>query len=304
MRKSNESDIFTCVFTSMNRISRIFKSALFAFALSVSAISCSNDEFFGFDDVNYNYKDDNCIIIDSSLLTDYTNYITSYYSFINDVFAIDSSKMSICCVKDEKTVYVKRGKGSLSTVRKNYEKLIKNHPEYKAFSYDQVKSLMNQVYMRNKDVQQIKYDRKGFPRNRDGNPENVQCLTGSHLLQDNVTYLVEDISYPLHTDICSEADALMIASYATATYTLEFSGYAWPDQSGCVFTAGSLTSYSTVLPEVGSPTPKYSFHYHLSGCTEGNSYDFTAFDNLAANCNIKKHAIFSPIGDDYNIYYY
>ena len=288
----------------MKRISSFFKLALFAFVISASVISCSNDEFFGFEDVNYNYKNDNWDNFDSSLLTDYTNYITSYYSFINDVLAIDSSKMSICCVKDGKTVYVKRGKGTLPIVRKYYEKLIKTHPEYKTFSYDQVKSLMNQAYITNKNIQQIMYDRKVFPRNRDSNPENVQCLTGSHLLQDNVTYLVEDISYPLHTDICSEADALMIASYATATYTLEFSGYAWPDQSGCVFTAGSLTSYSIVLPEVGSPTPKYSFHYHPSGCTEGNSYDFTAFDNLAANCNIKTHAIFSPIGEDYNIYYY
>ena len=73
MRETNETDIFTNEFISMKRISNFFKMALFAFVFSVSAISCSNDELFGFEDVNYNYKDDNWDNFDSSLLTDYTN---------------------------------------------------------------------------------------------------------------------------------------------------------------------------------------------------------------------------------------
>ena len=59
MRKTNKSNIFTGDSTTMKRISNYLKLALFAFVISTSVISCSNDEFFGLEDeISYDFYSD------------------------------------------------------------------------------------------------------------------------------------------------------------------------------------------------------------------------------------------------------
>lgn len=249
----------------MKRIIDYLKLALFAFVVSASVISCSNDKFWWIDNI-----DSPLDIKKIANSFEYREYLNEYFSFLNSALETDTSHMELFDDLGTHLIYCKIDTCDFTGVISKLKVLESIYPEFASATPLEQKSVMdyaitNDDYLREKIGIKI----KPFKRTRSGNYEDA---------------FVSMMCYPFNgyfffrEDTRIELGTSAYAKCAAATFTMakgvEHGGYGWTDGSGVVLYDPHATSNSMrMLLYFNSPIPEYSFHIHPSGSLTPSNED-------------------------------
>ena len=223
------------------------------FIVALFATSCSNDDFFGFEEVTHDTYEHNYILHSS----DYADYISAF----NRLSAIISNQADSSCYVNimDNTI--------MKDYIYSYRKLVLTYPEYCHISIlDKIK-LLN---LYNKDAH------SKLIRTKSGSPENIQYTTAWKALNNpkptNITKVDERYYtcgsvvltiYDNTTDAVNNAILIAMGDPADPDDNHELGGYVFDNSSILMADVyASANSMCLIHWPFGNNAPQYVFHVH------------------------------------------
>lgn len=271
------------------------------FIVALFATSCSNDDFFGFDDEG---KIDSYAIATSQ---EYINYQEAYYMFLNDALDIDTTKMEIIRVIDGRPVYAKTNTISFLPVIEARDILLTVFPEYEEINSIEAMQINEIAISRNVTLRNLsKNNRSAVKRTKSGDPEYFSDARTWLITQGYIYVGTNNYYFPqqsIYMTYGCASDCQIDAVNNTIASGLEFGGMAWSDGSGILITDVNATQYSMHWPlfldTLKRNIPHHDFHVHPNGSLFPSDADWNAWENFPHNT----HLIFNTLGGSESYYW-
>jgi hypothetical protein len=264
----------------MKRINSFFKLALFAFVISVSAISCSNDEFFGFDD----FENEEILDIHHKYIacsTELEEYVIAMYELSNKIpYEASNNK--------EKLTDIELIPENQS-LNEAYNQLITIYPEFTSLNYIEKMEIINYCDMHSKKTSKF-HKKRTFIRTKGGSPEYSTAWKSLNIPPAQYITKVDENTYtkdgvimyiydsPEYVHLLAYRMAFMING--SDTTKLETGGLIFDDSAIYYIDPNAAEdSIHLISWPYHNYKPKYVFHYHTD--TDPISRTLDSFDLIS-----------------------
>lgn len=247
----------------MKRIIDYLKLALFAFVVSASVISCSNDEFFGFDDDNYinsndtqDYFDNHKININEIISShEFEAYILSKMKFSSIFINIDTANSIYV---DSLNMYRIDFGQQLDTIRYYHTLLTNRFIEYDNIPLKMKTGMsiivLDKLSKQLSDTTNSNFYRK-IGRRKKKDPESI-----AHQYYPNG----RTVGHYTYSPFLFFSDAQDACIQYSHQYAKESGGFVFEDYSSLFITddRATLTTYNLPALNFIYGTPQFGYHYH------------------------------------------
>lgn len=291
----------------------------FLFRLTVCALSvlattgCSKDEFFKIEDAPCVDSQTMYEIATSEL---YIDYQKAFYSMVNELSKIDSTKRGRVVITDGDTIYENVHIYSFEHVYVLFDSLLNKYPELNDADYADLKEIQaialsnSQLLRETAPKSTANYIKKSKGDNYGYTNKAIEWIQNLPLVGNNTsgsTYYgfgqIEGIIYTFELIPCvTVGDAMNLAVIWSRNHEeVEVGGFGWSDSGMMMYCENApececneygIVCQSPFLPASSStPLPLMDFHIHPKGWLFPSSGDFTWW---STSPEVTIHYIISP----------